>query len=357
MENKEMITDNDIIKSVVATEKPVYIYGCGDIGSCVLKYLQKNNISVQGFLVDDEYYLYSERKLGYDVKKLSDVKKNPGYVFIGFADVVRAKQRLEKYTSSDDIKCISNPYVYLEPYEISEKFYADNKDEFEKSKKLFEDKLSKDLFDAYLKVRINKCYEYLLPYGGCKTYFNDEIMNLSREEVYVDCGAYDGDSVLEFVKATQGIYQKIFAIEPDSTNFNELTRNMNERNIKDVKCFNNGVWNKKEKLYFSANDEQESGILTSESKNLIQADTLDDMLKGEKITFIKMSVQGAEKEAIMGAANILVCQEPKLAITIFMKPNSLIEIPKLIKKINPNYKIYLRCEESFFARVILYAKV
>jgi hypothetical protein len=70
-----------------------------------------------------------------------------------------------------------------------------------------------------------------------------------------------------------------------------------------------------------------------------------------------MSVQGAEKEAIMGAANILVCQEPKLAITIFMKPNSLIEIPKLIKKINPNYKIYLRCEESFFARVILYAKV
>ena len=107
----------------------------------------------------------------------------------------------------------------------------------------------------------------------------------------------------------------------------------------------------------SGNQELEISTDAVCSDTIIEVDSLDNILKENKITFIKLSVQGAEEKAILGAKKILMRWNPTLAITIFMKPDALIKIPKLIKEINPKYKLFLRCEEPFFARVILYAKV
>ena len=62
----------------------------------------------------------------------------------------------------------------------------------------------------------------------------------------------------------------------------------------------------------------------------------------EKITTIKMDIEGFEIPALHGAQEHLSTETPKLAICVYHLPNDLWEIPQLITEINSNYKLYLR---------------
>lgn len=350
--------DEEIIKKVKDRKANVCIYGCGDIGIMLYECLRLNGIRVDFFVVDDEYCTFDQcRKL--PVKKLSLLKQIKEHVdvFVGFANFNKALKKLRDLDGNINVYCISNPYIYLKEYDIDSKFFRENETEFSKAYSLFEDELSKKIFVAYLNTRINKNYKYMLPFGKGKTYFNNEIFELSDDEVYVDCGAYNGDSVKSFLESVEMKYKSIYAIEPDKENFEEIKRYVNDQKIKNIFLINSGVWKKKDKLGFSETGKQEGSIIEKSTEHYIEVDALDNILHGEKATLVKLSVQGAEESALIGAENMLKKDKPKLAITIFMKPDALIKLPNIIKKINPEYKLYLRCEEAFFAKVILYAKV
>lgn len=334
------------------------IYGCGDIGLSVKEYLAEYNIEVNYFLVDDQYYISSSYQ-GINILKLSDINRISGKVniIIGFSDINKAMEKLNEYKAVADVFCLSNPFVYLKEYDLDKNYFGIHRKEFEKSYDIMEDSLSKEIYKAFLNTRINLNYEYMLPYGGCRTYFGNELFSLTEEEVYVDCGAYDGDSVRTFLNSVNNKYKKIYAIEPDRFNFKKIENFVQKENILNIELINNGVWKEKDRLGFSETGNQENSVVENEPTNFLEVDSLDNMLKDEDVTFIKMSVQGCEEEALLGTSKVLKDKAPRLAITIFMKPDALVKIPQTIKSINPKYKIYLRCEDAFFARVILYAKV
>lgn len=73
------------------------------------------------------------------------------------------------------------------------------------------------------------------------------------------------------------------------------------------------------------------------------------------MTFIKMDIEGAELAALKGAKNTIKMYKPKLAICVYHNPLDIIEIPKLIKEIEPSYKLYLRHYSKFYSDTILYA--
>ena len=77
--------------------------------------------------------------------------------------------------------------------------------------------------------------------------------------------------------------------------------------------------------------------------------------KGIIPSYIKMDIEGAEMEAIQGAENIIKRNKPKLAICLYHKPVDIIEIPLLIHKINPQYKIYIRHYSNCQTDTLLYA--
>ncbi|MCI8780272.1 MAG: FkbM family methyltransferase [Lachnospiraceae bacterium] len=349
--------DEQIIAEVKSNKKSVCIYGCGDIGLNVHEFLEKNDIPVDFFIVDDKYYSPGNCK-GLPVKKLSSIlkKRNSLNLFIGFADFNGALEKIKNINLNSQIFCISNPFTYLQAYDLGAKFFLSQKSKFENALSLFEDKLSKEIFIAYLNTRINKNYKYMLPFNGCKTYFNNEIFTLSNDEVYIDCGAYNGDSVKSFLKNVNNKYKKIYAIEPDKKNFKKIEKFVSDNRIENITLMNKGVWKESAKLGFSDDGEQEGSITEEYTDNFIEVVSLDNTISSEKPTFIKFSVQGSEEDALLGTQNIIKNCHPKLAITIFMKPDALIKIPQIIKSINPHYKLYLRCEEAFFAKVILYAK-
>lgn len=352
--------DDKQLEELKESSLPLLIYGFGNSGQVLLEFLKCNGISVEGAFVDDVYYNTSGSQL-IRVYKKSEVgmcfdKYN---VIVGMVNYSYALQSLKEMKGNVRTFYLQNPYRYLESEMITWDYFIRKKEEFQKSFEYFEDEISKKIFVAYLNTVINKNYKYLLGYEGCKTYFNQELVNLTHEESFVDAGAYNGDSLSQFFNSTSFQYKDVYAIEPDKKNFLELSELINKSAWERVHLINLGVWNKKDILRFSANNQQESSILDGKKDVVgyeeISVDTLDHILHGKEVSFIKLSVQGAELEALQGADNILQNQRPKLAMTIFMRKNALISIPQMMKEKYPFYKLYLRCEEPFWARVILYA--
>ena len=74
-------------------------------------------------------------------------------------------------------------------------------------------------------------------------YFNNDIIQLSPNEVYVDVGAADGDTVHTFVQACNKhsiSYKRIYALEPDPNNYYELIRNVST--YSNISCHKLGLW-------------------------------------------------------------------------------------------------------------------
>ena len=83
---------------------------------------------------------------------------------------------------------------------------------------------------------------------------------------------------------------------------------------------------------------------------------IDDIVDPrDKVTFIKMDVEGAELESLKGAKNIILRDCPKLAICIYHKPEDLFEIPILIKEMCREYKIVIRQYADSIFETVCYA--
>jgi FkbM family methyltransferase len=352
--------DEEIIEQIKENGLPVYIYGCGNCGKALFDFLKAYGVAATAFVVDDEYCIEEQCK-GIEIKKLSEIKKKnmSKNLLIGFSDFAYGISRISKMHDLTNIFCISNPYLYLQKYDIKWDFVEKNMEKIDETLNFLEDSLSKKIMVAYLNTRINRDYKFLMPYSGCKTYFNKEIVGLSDNECYVDCGAADGDSIESFIESVDGHYHKIYAIEPEEKNFCLLKKKYLTEKGSKICLINKGVWRERGQLFFAKEGSQEFSASNEcmENQQSVHVDSLDNILDGERVSFLKLSVQGLEADALLGARKILKRWEPTLAITIFMKPDALITIPQIIKQINARYKFYIRCGEPFFARVILYAKV
>ena len=75
----------------------------------------------------------------------------------------------------------------------------------------------------------------------------------------------------------------------------------------------------------------------------------------DKVTFIKMDVEGAELESLKGAKETILRNKPKLAICIYHKPDDLIDIPLYINELVPEYKLYIRHHSNDRGETALYA--
>ncbi len=194
-------------------------------------------------------------------------------------------------------------------------------------------------------------------------YYPPGIVNLTDHESFIDVGAYNGDTLFNFLKRVQNKFDLIHAFELDKKNFNEMKSSVEklDANLKNrIKLYNLGLLDREKDVYY------ESGGSGSESTfiNVINKASecgktikLSDVLQNEKVTFIKMDIEGSEVKALSGAEEIIKKQKPKLAICVYHKPEHLWEIPLYIKKIVPEYKIFIRHHTPLEYETVCYALI
>lgn len=172
-------------------------------------------------------------------------------------------------------------------------------------------------------------------------YFDKNIVSCGPDEVFVDCGGFIGDTTEDFIKQYK-TYKKIYVYEPSGDNIVSCKENLKQyRNVEVRQC---GVGEKEERLAISGSGSPSSFVGAGEGKeesDTIAIISLDSSIE-EKVTFIKMDIEGFEIPAIIGAKKHIKEDSPKLAICTYHIISDMWEIPKLIDSINPNYEFYFR---------------
>ncbi|MFA6079119.1 MAG: FkbM family methyltransferase [Candidatus Omnitrophota bacterium] len=160
-------------------------------------------------------------------------------------------------------------------------------------------------------------------------------------DVIMDCGAYVGDFTLYAAKAV-GKTGKVVAYEPDPTAFKRLCENINLNALNNVILVNKGVWSDDTALEFSGGDKganffnQNTHNKTFHKVSVVSIDSEAQRLGLNKIDFIKMDVEGAEIEAVKGAAKTLKENNVRLALASYHEVNgekTCHELEKLLSAI------------------------
>lgn len=184
-----------------------------------------------------------------------------------------------------------------------------------------------------------------------KQYFEENIIKLNDGEVFVDGGCFDFETsnmVMERCNPT-----KIYAFEPDKYNYEKIEKVIESQQLSNVVLLNKGLWNKEEVLRFSAQGSIMSRV-SEDGEEKIEVVALDEVIE-DKVTFIKMDIEGSELNALRGAEKIIKRDKPKLAICIYHKPEDTIDIPSYILSLVPEYKLYIRHYSYSAAETVLYA--
>jgi FkbM family methyltransferase len=221
----------------------------------------------------------------------------------------------------------------------------------------FNDHISQSLIAKIAAARMGYCpppENY-----SVQQYFPLNLFSLSENEVFVDCGAFDGNDSINFTKFTNNKYTRIVMFEPNKENFGNIQKRVPYLSDSRITVENYGVWSTKTTLKFQ-NDSASSTIISDNDNSDENVDviSLDEYFKDkpatEQPTFIKMDIEGAEIEALKGSQNIIREFTPKLAICVYHKIADMYEIPELIRSINPNYKMSLLHHSDSFYETVLY---
>lgn len=178
-----------------------------------------------------------------------------------------------------------------------------------------------------------------------------------KKETFVDGGVYDLGSVKGFLQWCNGNYERIYAFEPEKSNY-ELCKEKAEQ-WEHVNLFNCGLFDRQGNIGFTSGLGGASRIENQQqdfySDYDIAVTDLDSVVQGEKVTFIKMDIEGAEEKALLGARHIITEQKPKLAICVYHKPEDIIELPALVLKMRPDYQIAFRHYSLRDTETVMYA--
>lgn len=185
-----------------------------------------------------------------------------------------------------------------------------------------------------------------------------DVFPAENDEIVCDCGAYDGTTEMQISDWTSNSYTKIYAFEPNEMNCNMCKNFYANNNLKNIELIKKGTWSENTTLYFSMDEESTGGRLLEEGTNCVPVTTIDSVVsEKEKVTYIKMDVEGAELQSLKGAKETIMRDTPKLAICIYHRQDDLWKIPEYILSLNKKYRFYIRHYCSYYYETVLYAVV
>ncbi|HEU5046870.1 MAG TPA: FkbM family methyltransferase [Rickettsiales bacterium] len=215
---------------------------------------------------------------------------------------------------------------------------------------LLGDEESRRILTDIVNFRLSGDYRFMMEYSvRFKDQYFDPIVKTGPEEVFVDCGGFDGDTILEFIKR-YGQYKKIVMFEPSAENFNRAQANLAQH--ENIELVMAGVSDVLGTLSFSGQEGSASHI-DAQGATAIMVETLDHHIR-ESITFIKMDIEGWEQNALRGAEVHIKQDHPKLAVAVYHSAQDFWQIPKLVRGMRNDYRIYLRHYSEGWSETVMY---
>jgi FkbM family methyltransferase len=213
-------------------------------------------------------------------------------------------------------------------------------DDVRRTGRLWSDDASRSEYLAQLRWRLLGEFDALYSPVQHRMYFPLGLCPLTDREVFVDCGAYDGDSIRSFLDQPKKSFQRIYGFEPDPANFLKLEKEVSTRPEREsITLQRAAVGARTGTVMFSGGGNEASSV--GKGDMVVDCLALDEALSGTQPTYIKMDIEGAELDALNGARKIIQRYSPVLAVCSYHVQDHLWKIPLVIQSINPNYSFFL----------------
>jgi FkbM family methyltransferase len=204
------------------------------------------------------------------------------------------------------------------------------------------DEPSRREYVAQVRFRLNLDFDSMADLQPAH-YFAPDVYRLRDDEFLVDCGAFDGDTIQEFVRLTRGRFTRVMAFEPDPVNWNRLEESLAALPLKvrqRICAYRQCVSDQDGDIAFQATGTDLAA--SGRGSDRVQATTLDTALQSERPTIIKFDIEGAELQALRGGAKTFRRCRPILPVSTYHQQSHLWEVPLSILEIGPEYNLYLR---------------
>ena len=314
--------------------KGVLVYGMGNGADKVIDELNRLEIPVIGVTASDAF-VRGQQFRGFTVKKLSEFKGD-FIIAVSFASCI--PEVVNHIVSLSEKYRVLVPCVPVVGDEIfNEEFVEKYKDKLEEVYALFDDN-SKEILEGCIRFIVGGELDDLMRITSEKDEVFNNVLKLTSEEHYLDLGAYRGDTIDELLNYSGGGYASITALEPDRRTFKKLSEHI--EGMQNVTAYQKAIYSFSGTVSFNSAAGRQSSITSDGTE--IETVTVDELCKDKEVTYIKMDVEGAEEDALIGAQITLADKKPKLNIALYHKFTDIFELPLLIKSINPDYKFHLR---------------
>jgi len=342
---------------------PLVLCGAGQLGQVTFRGLRRADADVIAF-ADNNARLHGQEIDGRTVMSIGDAVRRHGRTAVFVTTIYTARPLREQLAAlgapvaSTRAVFFQHPSVFL-PYlsiDVPESL-VDQAEDIVDGVTQFADDASRAEYAAQIAWHTLASTAVPAWTPAAETYFPEGLVRLSDHEVFVDCGAFDGDTLREVIRRKGDRFDRLIAFEPDPANFEALEATiatLPAGTRRRVVARRVAVHSNRETLRFSSADGVGSAVAYSGDIE-VEADSLDALLTDVEPTFIKMDIEGAEPYALRGAAGTLRTKAPTLAICLYHARQHLWELPKAIRNANPDYRVFLRRHSDECWETVAYA--
>ncbi len=326
----------------------LYLYGAGVQKLHVVRFLQKHGIKIDAIL--DSFQEGSFQ--GIPIIRFADfLRSSPDsqswFVISAPTAEKEIRETLERYFPKENIFCFSTtPYVeWIPNVEKYRTYLMAHWDELSQMYDALADETSRKAFINIIKGRISGKIDYFREVYSPDTYYPEDIIHFAEGEVLAEAGSYDGATLLEFIKRCPA-YKAAYCFEPDQNNLQVLNEAVEKVQAGGkITVIPKGAWDCRAKLSFSdssgATNLSHIDAGSGSEETCIETVTIDDTID-EPVTYLKMSINGAEERALHGAKRQIEMNHPKICVCVSYRGDSLLNVWNYLRELVPGYRFYLR---------------
>lgn len=369
MKEKFRVKMNEIIGKKNLTEEfvekykgyggGIVLYGCGHAAQYYVKYLTKRGIKITA-IVDKRR---NAPLFDIPVKPLEDIIREydiENIIWVISAPSLRneIRQILLQYTNESKIYDFEvELYEYYgtsgQKYRL---FLEQNLDSLADTYYSLADDFSKKTMLKVIEGRLTGDLNVIKDVWMQNQYWPEDIIQFSEEESIIECGSSDGVTLRELYAALKGKYRHIYCFEPDVGCEQILKSTIHELDSAgNISFIPKGTYREAITLHFK-NEEIESGLskVSESGDTSIECVAIDDEIC-EAVTYIKMDIEGAELDTLIGAKRTIIKNKPKLAVCIYHKDEDMVNILQYLKGLDLGYRFYIRHHNCNMTETVLYA--
>lgn len=339
------------------TADGIFLYGAGFVGRWAYRYFNDIGIPVIGF-IDSNASKIGQAIDGLPVYGLSDINNDQCKRI-----VVSARHNVR------EVKKVLEPRLRESILSVDEfVIHRTHRDSLELTAQCFIDDRSRETFWSIVWSMVTGDVSSLRTLATNTPYFHEFGFFNRSNEIFVDAGAYTGDSVERFVWSVNGSFSEIHAFEPGVVQYralvNRISRLKTEWALRDDQLHvNNCALSSSNEDLFSVAAESLIGAayehaLTDNTTDRelvrVHARTMDSYFGSRNITLLKADVEGHEAKLLVGGQEILKRCLPRMVLAVYHFPTDLFLIPELVRSISTRYNFTLRHHSSQLMDTFLY---